>query len=91
MIYPTISELLTELDESMPALGVTRYEGQLLTAGFAYVHQLMDTPAVRATLSNLEIPIGIMEEIIERAGRMTRRAAKKPVTVKSEDRTDRER
>ena len=83
-IYPTISELLAEVDESMPALGVTRYEGRLLAAGFEYVHQLMDTPTVRTTLGDLEIPAGLVEELIEYAGRMTRRAAKKPAAVKNE-------
>jgi len=83
--YPTISKLLPELDKAMPALGVTRFKERLSAAGFGYVHQLMDTPVVCATLSDLEIPVGITEEIIKCTRRMTRRAAKKPAAIKNED------
>ena len=90
-VYPMVSELLAELDESMPALGLARYEEQLLAVGFTYVHQLVDSPAVRTTLLNLEFPIAIVEEIIERAQRMTRRAAKLKSVIKDEENANHER
>lgn len=71
----------------MPALGFTRYEEQLLAAGFGYIRQLADTPSVRTTLRSLEIPVGAVEEIIKRAGRMSRRAEKSKPAVKNEDDT----
>jgi len=86
--YPTISELLAELDESMSALGFAQYEERLLAAGFGYVHQLADTPTTRAALESLQVPVGIVEEIIDRAARMTRRAAKSKHVIKNEDGTD---
>ena len=88
IIHPTISELLAELDESMPALGFTRYEGLLLAAGFSYVHQIVDTPTIRTTLRNLEVPIGVADEVIERAWRMMRRASKSTFVIKNEDHCD---
>jgi hypothetical protein len=89
-IYPTVGELLAELDESMPALGFTHYEGQLLAAGFGYVHQLVDLPGVHTTLTNLQVPIGVVDEMIKRAQRMVRRVAKSKVIVKDEDDANRE-
>lgn len=88
IVYPTVSELLAELDESMPALSFTRYEEQLLAAGFRHVHQLVDSPTVRTTLADLGVPVGIVDEIIERAQRMTRRAVKSKSTIKDEDDTN---
>lgn len=85
IVYPSISELLAELDETMPALRISQYEDRLFTAGFRHVHQIIDTPAVHAMLENLGIPIGVVEEIIDRASRMTRRAAKSKSTMKCED------
>lgn len=86
-VYPRVSELLAELDESMPALGFVQYEGQLLAAGFGYVHQLVDTPIVRAVLDSL-VPVGVAEEILNRAQRMTRRAEKSKCAVKHESDLD---
>ena len=86
--YPTVSELLAELDESMPALGFAQYEDRLLATGFAYVHQLMDTPTIRTALDDLQIPVGVVEEIINRANRMVRRATKSKYIVKSENDAD---
>jgi hypothetical protein len=83
--YPSITKLLTELDKSMPALRFLQYEEVLLAAGFGYVHQVRDTPAVCSTLKSLGVPISIMEEIIEPMSRMTRRASKLKSTIKSED------
>ena len=88
IIYPTVSELLAELDESMPALSFTRYEEQLLAAGFRHVHQLVDSPTARTTLADLGVLVGIVDEIIERAQRMTRRAVKSKSTIKDEDDTN---
>lgn len=70
-IYPTIGELLSELDEAMPSLGFTRYEERLSNAGFNYVHQIADTPDVQQTFDQLGIPVGIRQEIFKCAARMT--------------------
>jgi hypothetical protein len=83
--YPSIGELLNELDEVLPVLEVLQYEDRLLTAGFNNVHQIVDTPAVHTVLENLGVPAGAVEEIIDRAARMTRRTAKSKSTAKSED------
>jgi hypothetical protein len=88
IIYPSVNELIAELDELMPVLRFPQYEDRLLTAGFRYVHLIANTPTVRAMLSNLGIPVGIVEEIVDRAGRMMRRAAKSKSPVKHEDSHD---
>ena len=82
---PTVSELLTELDELMPALRFPQYEDCLLAAGFRHVYRFTNTPAIRTALDNLGIPIGVVEEMIDQADMMMRRAAKSDSTVKSED------
>jgi hypothetical protein len=84
-IYPTAGELLSELDETMPNLGFTRHEERLLNAGFGYVHQVVDMPDVRQSFDQLEIPVGIRQEIFERAARMSRRAGKSKDITKTED------
>ena len=85
--YPTISEYFAELDVLMPVLRFPQYEDRLFTTGFRYVHQITDTPAIRATLANLWVPITLVEEIVEHAGRMTRRAMKSRLISKNEDET----
>jgi hypothetical protein len=84
-IYPTIGELLGELDEIMPSLGFPRYEERLTSAGFTHAHQVADTPGVRQTFDRLGIPVGIRQEIFEHAARMTRRAEKSKQVTKTED------
>ena len=84
-IYPTIGELLNELHETMPSLGFIRYEEQLLSTRFGYVHQIVDTPATRESFDQLEIPVGVRQEIFERAARMTRRAEKSKRIMKTEE------
>ena len=88
IIYPSVSELIAELDELVLVLRFPQYEDRFLTAGFRYIHLIANTPVVRATLSNLGIPIGIVEEIVDRAGRMMRRVAKSKSPVKNEDSHD---
>ena len=85
MIYPTIGELLSELDETMPSLGLPRYEERLLDAGFGYVQQITDTLDIRESFDQLAIPDGIRLEIFEHAARMTRRAEKSKQIVKTEE------
>jgi hypothetical protein len=84
-IYPTIGELLSELNDTMPGLSFPRYEERLASAGFGYVHQVLDTPDVRQTFDQLAIPVGIRQEIFEHAARMTRRAEKSKEVTKTED------
>ena len=83
--YPTIKELLGELDEAMPSSGFARYEERLSNAGFSHVHRVTDTPNVRQNFDRLEIPIEIRQEIFERATRMTRRTEKSKQTAKTEE------
>ena len=85
--YPTVSELLAELDELMPVLDFAHFEDQLLAARFGYIHQLVDSPSVCLTLANLQVPAGIVEEIIECTQRMTWRMVKSKPPIKDEDNT----
>lgn len=84
-IYPTIKELLTELDEDTANLGFSQYEERLASAGFCRVHQVIDTPDVCKNFDQLGIPAEIGREIFERAARMTRRAEKSKQLTKTED------
>ena len=68
----------------MPSLGFARYEETLLNAGFGCVDQVTDTPDVQQSFNQLTIPVGIRQEIIERAVRMTRRAGKSKQIIKTE-------
>lgn len=84
-IYPTIGELLGELDEATPGLSFARYEEELLGAGFGHVHEVVDTPNVQHIFDRLAIPVGIREEIFERAARIVRRAEKVKQVTKIEE------
>ena len=69
----------------MSTLRFPQYEERLLAAGFGYTHQIRDTPVVHSVLEGLGVPIGVMEEIIERAHRMTHRASKSKQVVKDDE------
>ena len=69
----------------MSALGFPQYEEWLLAAGFGYTHQIRDTPMVCSVLEGLGVPVGVMEEIIKRAHRMTCRASKSRQVVKDDE------
>ena len=58
-IYPTIGELLGELDENSANPGFARYEDRLVDAGFRYVHQVVDTPDVQRDFDRLAVPAEI--------------------------------
>ena len=74
--YPTIGELLRELDEDTPSLEFSRYEEGLVNVGIRHVHEVIDTLEVQQSFDQLEIPVGMRQEIFERASRMVRRAGK---------------
>jgi hypothetical protein len=84
-IYPTVGELLGELDEAMPSLGFTHYEEGLSDAGFSRVNQITDTPDVQQSFDQLAVPVGIRQDIFERAARMVRRAEKSKQVAKTEE------
>jgi len=83
-VYPTIGELLRELDNTVPGLGFTHYEEGLSNAGFSHVHQVTDIPEVHQRFDQLAIPVDVQQQILERATRMTRRAEKSKEIPKSE-------
>ena len=84
--YPTIGELLHELDGDMLGLDFTRYEEEILNAGFHHIHQVIDRPEVQQSFDRLAIPVTMRQEIFERASRMVHRAGKlKQITKTDED------
>ena len=84
-IYPTVGELLGELDENSTNPGFARYEDRLMDAGFRHVHQVVDTSNVQQDFDRLVIPVEIRHEIFERAARMVHRAEKSKQVIKTED------
>ena len=84
-IYPTVRELLGESDEAMPSMAFARYKEALSDAGFACLHEVVDTSNIQHTFDQLAIPVGIRGEIFECAARMIRRAGKSKQVSKIEE------
>ena len=74
--YPDIPVMLNELHGEYPALRFPQYEEILAGNGFVYINQLVEEEEARGQLESIGIPMGVVNLLLSRAGRLMRRTQK---------------
>lgn len=74
--YPSIHELLRELDRNLPYLDIMQYEHILGVDGFSHVNQLDDDAAEDRLRNGLFIPYAVVLQMRRHAKRLMRRTQK---------------
>ena len=74
--YPTVYNMLVELQSELQHLDIMFYEATLTEHGFWYVDQLVGEEARRQLQDELGFPFRVVDQLQSRAARMMRRAQK---------------